>query len=125
MLFIQDYILLPYYQTNTWLIYDSDSRDAILIDPSAPDEALLKHIRSLELKVHYIVKTHGHGDHIGAMTGLEKNSKHSLLYTVLMLRCSPTTRKTSALIWTALVKSAAESFWKTIKCSKQAQSSSE
>ena len=78
MLFIQDYILLPYYQTNTWLIYDSDSRDAILIDPSAPDEALLKHIRSLELKVHYIVNTHGHGDHIGGNDWFREKLKAQL-----------------------------------------------
>ena len=58
-------VLLPEFQTNTWLLWDDESKEAILVDASAPSEELLKHILSLQLKVKMIVNTHGHGDHIG------------------------------------------------------------
>jgi len=63
MLQIASYILLPSFQTNTWLLWDNESGDAILIDPAAPDRALAAKLE--QLKVHAIVNTHGHADHIG------------------------------------------------------------
>lgn len=68
MLQIEAHILLPEYGTNTWLLYDDDSRKAILVDPSAPSESLLERIKSLGLEIVMIVNTHGHGDHIGGNT---------------------------------------------------------
>jgi len=65
MLKIEAYTLLPAFQTNTWLLWDDESKDAILIDPAAPNNELWQEIQKQELKIHYIVNTHGHGDHIG------------------------------------------------------------
>lgn len=65
MLKLEASILLPEYGTNTWLLWDDESRDAILIDPAAPSQALLDRIHALGLKILYIINTHGHGDHIG------------------------------------------------------------
>ncbi|MDZ4182749.1 MAG: MBL fold metallo-hydrolase [Candidatus Cloacimonadaceae bacterium] len=65
MLKLESSILLPEYGTNTWLLYDDESHDAILIDPAAPSQALLDRIHALGLKILYFVNTHGHGDHIG------------------------------------------------------------
>lgn len=65
MLRTLQYILLKEFGTNTWLLYDDESSDAILIDPSAPSEKLLVEIQNLNLRVHTILITHGHGDHIG------------------------------------------------------------
>lgn len=65
MLQIEPYILLPEYGTNTWLLYDDEAKEGILIDPSAPSTLLLKRIEALDLKIVMIVNTHGHGDHIG------------------------------------------------------------
>lgn len=65
MIQIKQYILLDYFQTNTWLLYDDVSKEGILVDPSAPSEELLKDITELALHIPYIVNTHGHGDHIG------------------------------------------------------------
>ena len=58
-------MLLPAFQTNTWLIWDETTKQALLIDPSAPDSSLLELIQEHGLKVQGIVNTHGHGDHIG------------------------------------------------------------
>ena len=65
MLKIEAHILLKTFETNTWLLWDDKSLDAMLIDPSAPSKALLDHIKDLGLQVIGIVNTHGHGDHIG------------------------------------------------------------
>lgn len=65
MLKIEARILLPDYQTNTWLLWDDVSRHALLIDPSVPSENLHQYIDTHGLKVISIVNTHGHGDHIG------------------------------------------------------------
>lgn len=65
MLKIEGYILLPDFETNTWLLWDEDSREAILVDPAAPSPDLLKRIQELNLRVKYIINTHGHMDHIG------------------------------------------------------------
>ncbi len=67
MLKIHSYILLPVYLTNTWLLWDDTTLDAILVDPSAPSMELIDHIKDHELKVTRIVLTHGHGDHIGGI----------------------------------------------------------
>ncbi|MDY0151318.1 MAG: MBL fold metallo-hydrolase [Candidatus Cloacimonas sp.] len=65
MIKLETYILLQEFQTNTYLLWDDDSKEAILIDPSMPDTKLLDRIRQLQLKVKMVVNTHGHGDHIG------------------------------------------------------------
>lgn len=51
MLKIEDHCLFEEFGTNTWLLWDEDSREAWLIDPAAPSEALLARIRELGLKV--------------------------------------------------------------------------
>jgi glyoxylase-like metal-dependent hydrolase (beta-lactamase superfamily II) len=65
MLKIESTVLLESYQTNTYLLWETDSSNAFLIDPANPSEAFLKRIRQLELKVKMIINTHGHADHIG------------------------------------------------------------
>lgn len=65
MLKIEAHILLPEFGTNTWLLYDDESREGLLVDPAAPSEELLLRIGELDLTVRFIVNTHGHGDHIG------------------------------------------------------------
>ena len=65
MLKTEAHCLFEELGTNTWLLWDEDSREAWLIDPAAPSEELLARIKALGLKVNLLVNTHGHGDHIG------------------------------------------------------------
>ena len=65
MIKIEAYDLLPAFGTNTWLLWDDASGEGLLVDPSAPSEALLQTIRERGLKIAVVVNTHGHGDHIG------------------------------------------------------------
>ncbi len=73
MLKIESFILLPEYGTNTWLLWDDASGQALLVDPAAPSTALLEQIRRLGLKVKQIINTHGHGDHIGGNPFFKKH----------------------------------------------------
>ncbi len=59
------FILLPSYGTNTYLVWDDASKEAILIDPASESKKLLNEINKLNLVVKFVVNTHGHGDHIG------------------------------------------------------------
>lgn len=52
--------------TNCHLAWCRDSKEALIIDPGNDAGTILKAIQSLNLKVKYIVNTHGHLDHIGA-----------------------------------------------------------
>lgn len=65
MLEVKSFILLPGYQTNTWLVYDTTYKQGILIDPAAPSDDVIRVIDELRLTITHIVNTHGHADHIG------------------------------------------------------------
>ncbi len=66
MLKTEQHILFPDFATNSWLVWDDESREAMLIDPGGKSAQLLARVKDLKLK--YIINTHGHGDHIGGNT---------------------------------------------------------
>lgn len=62
---IETYNLLPSFGTNTYLVWDEKSNEGIIIDPAQKSKKLLQKIKDREIKIRYILNTHGHGDHIG------------------------------------------------------------
>ncbi|MCF7858105.1 MAG: MBL fold metallo-hydrolase [Candidatus Cloacimonetes bacterium] len=63
--------LLPSFGTNTYLIWDEKTKEAAVIDPSAPSEEFIQEIRNLKPK--YLILTHAHGDHIGGIEYVKDN----------------------------------------------------
>ncbi len=61
----EQYVLLKDFETNTYLLWDEVTKEAMLIDPAAEGERVVNSINDKNLKLKYIVNTHGHGDHIG------------------------------------------------------------
>ena len=49
---------------NTYVLHDPASKEAILVDPSMRSEGVLDWIRERDLKLGYVLNTHGHGDHV-------------------------------------------------------------
>ena len=50
--------------TNCYLVYDEESKEAMLIDPGAFSGDIESEIEENELSLKYIVLTHGHFDHV-------------------------------------------------------------
>lgn len=50
--------------TNCYIVYDEDSRDAVVIDPGDNAAAILQAVGQEELQVRYVLLTHAHFDHI-------------------------------------------------------------
>jgi glyoxylase-like metal-dependent hydrolase (beta-lactamase superfamily II) len=48
-----------------YLVGDEESGEALVIDPAADTDAILAAAQDREVRIRYIVNTHGHVDHIG------------------------------------------------------------
>ncbi len=55
------------YYVNCYIVYDEASKETAVIDPGGDFEDIKAYIERQGLKVKYIILTHGHGDHIGAL----------------------------------------------------------
>jgi glyoxylase-like metal-dependent hydrolase (beta-lactamase superfamily II) len=69
-----DNIVVGPLQVNCFIVYDEDSRDAIVVDPGDEAEKIIKLVEDRKLKVSRIVCTHGHFDHIGAVAGVKEKT---------------------------------------------------
>jgi len=58
-------------QTNVYLVWDEKSREGAIIDPADEADFLAQKIKDLDLKLKYILLTHGHFDHCLAALDLK------------------------------------------------------
>ncbi len=61
---------LGVYAANGYIAACEDSKEAIVVDPGGEPEEVIKIIDENEFDLKYIILTHGHGDHIGAVNEL-------------------------------------------------------
>jgi len=64
---------LPEFMTNTYLVWDEETKEGIIIDPAAPSNKILNEIKKQNLKIKFIINTHGHADHIGGNKFFKEN----------------------------------------------------
>ena len=50
--------------SNTYLVWDEDSREAMIVDCGNPADRLEDEVRALGLRVKFVVLTHAHYDHV-------------------------------------------------------------
>lgn len=68
------------FESNCHLLIYRDSREAAIFDPGAEGDRLVKWANDLGARLRYIVITHGHGDHIGAMETLREATGAQVLF---------------------------------------------
>lgn len=61
-------------EVNTFLIWDSSTHEAILVDPGDEPDRIIDMIKEEELQLKYIVCTHAHFDHVGAIPELRQET---------------------------------------------------
>nr|WP_297395799.1 MBL fold metallo-hydrolase [uncultured Peptostreptococcus sp.] len=66
-------------EENTYVCYDENTLDAVVIDPSLNIDEEKKFIKDNNLNVKYIMLTHGHADHIGDVLELKKMTGAKIL----------------------------------------------
>jgi hydroxyacylglutathione hydrolase len=58
------------FQANCYLLHDPDSGEGAVIDPGAESERILTRVAQRGFEPRYVLLTHGHGDHIGALAAV-------------------------------------------------------
>lgn len=58
-------------QENTYILYDENTREAVVVDPAMNFDGEKSIIESKKLNVKYILLTHSHADHIGDVESLK------------------------------------------------------
>lgn len=72
-------IVVGSFGVNCYLLMCEETKEAIIIDPGAQVELIKRTIDKNKAKVKYIVLTHGHGDHIGAVPELKEMTNAKIL----------------------------------------------
>lgn len=58
--------------TNTYVVYDEESKEGIIIDVADNADKLYNYIENLQIKLKYVVLTHCHADHTAGLKELKK-----------------------------------------------------
>ena len=64
--------VLGSFGTNSYIVYNTEGREAVLIDPPSNADFILNMIRQQRFKLQAILLTHGHIDHMGAVGQIKK-----------------------------------------------------
>lgn len=72
-----------------YLVYDEETKEGILIDPAGDEDRLIRLLREKDVRLKYIVNTHGHADHTCGNERLARPSAHPW-------SCMPWTKPTSS-----------------------------
>ncbi len=65
--------------TNCYIVGDENAGEGVVIDPGGDFDLIIENIEKLNLNIKYIILTHGHIDHIQALTLLKKKTKAKVL----------------------------------------------
>ena len=90
---------------NCYIIADEETKEAAIIDPSGEGEEILKVIKKNNLKVKYIINTHGHMDHIGANAEIKEATGAKILIHEDDKNLLSSPVKNLAIFWGKMTKS--------------------
>ena len=76
---IIDKIVEPYFGENIYILIDEETKKCAVIDPGGASEKVLNYIKKNSLDLEYILLTHGHGDHIGAVNYIKSKTNATIV----------------------------------------------
>lgn len=62
------------YAVNCYVFADDKTDQAIVVDPGGDVDKIIEVLENKDLKLNYIILTHGHGDHIGGVEELKEKT---------------------------------------------------
>lgn len=65
---------LGHVQTNCYIVTDENTLECAVIDPGAEENTIMRYLEENNLKCRYILLTHGHFDHTGAVEEVAKQT---------------------------------------------------
>jgi glyoxylase-like metal-dependent hydrolase (beta-lactamase superfamily II) len=77
-MFIKNLVVGP-LQVNCFILADEISKEALVVDPGDEPDRIIELLKSNNLTVKYIICTHGHFDHVGAVTELKQQTGAKVL----------------------------------------------
>ena len=66
MMILKKLVVGP-FASNCYIVGSESNKEGMIIDPGDEAEVILRNVKDLELAIKFIVLTHGHIDHIGAL----------------------------------------------------------
>lgn len=72
-------IIVGPLEVNCFIIADDVSKRAVVIDPGDEPDRIMEIIKSNNFVIEYIICTHGHFDHVGAVSDLKKETGAKVL----------------------------------------------
>jgi len=65
--------------SNCYIVYDDRLKEGVIIDPGDDADIILQAVKELAINIKFILATHGHFDHVGAVAPLKRVLKAEFL----------------------------------------------
>jgi len=75
---IETIIVGPLF-SNCYIVWDDEEKIGLVIDPGEDAEKILQCIKELNIEIKYILATHGHFDHVGAVATVKRETLAAFL----------------------------------------------
>ena len=76
---IIDKIVEPYFGENMYILIDEETKKCAVVDPGGASDKILTYLKKNSLELEYILLTHGHGDHIGAVNYIKSKTNAKVI----------------------------------------------
>ena len=92
-------LVVGHLESNCFVIADERTKEALLIDPGDEPDRILDLLTKNDLKLKYIVCTHAHFDHVGAIPELKTETDAKIVIHHDELDIYKHTREQAAVLW--------------------------